>query len=150
LFDLNANEKDDLSIDLLGIAIQPEDEMRIVERLRNSVRKGSFLKEGEEGVLITEDTAKQIEAELGDKLIILAPTSYGYLGAIEVELVGFFDTGLITQDNSMMIVALESAQRLLDMEGQITGMVIMLEDNEESERIAESIINQYPTEFRYF
>ncbi len=131
--------KDDLSIDLLGVAIQPEDEMRVVERLRNSIKEGSFLKEGEDGVLITEDTAKQIEAELGDKLIILAPTSYGDLGAIEVELVGFFDTGLITQDNSMMIIALGSAKRLLDMEGQITEMMIMHQDDEESERVAEII-----------
>ncbi len=43
--------------------------MRIVERLRSSIEEGSFLKEGEDGVLITEDTAKQIEAELKDKLI---------------------------------------------------------------------------------
>ena len=68
----------------------------------------------------------------------LAPPKLGQFATT-----GFFESGMYEYDANIAYISLESAQKLLNMPGQITGIQVKTDTPMESQRISQEIKNQF-------
>ncbi|MCI2429466.1 ABC transporter permease [Candidatus Acetothermia bacterium] len=125
------------SIGVLGLGIDPHAEREGI--VATKIAQGRYLS-GERGyALIGTKLADDLGIKLGDLLTLMATTARGALNAIDVEVGGLFTTGYSQYDDSILVLSLADAQRLLRMSGQATEIMLMLESADQTERIAQRI-----------
>lgn len=83
--------------------------------------------EGEDAVLLGGALARNLDAEPGDVLTLLAITTDGTLNALDVRVSGLITTGIQELDSRFVRMHLASAQRLLGTP-DITSLVVGLDD----------------------
>ena len=118
--------------------IDPVAERR-VSNLAGKVFSGSYNLEGK-GALLGLELARKLGVRPGDRLSVYSKTSLqrmhkasraGQEIAIlpdEFEVRGLFDVGFNDFNSSMVIVSLESAQELYDLDDRVHGLTVMLDD----------------------
>ncbi|MDW8110415.1 MAG: FtsX-like permease family protein [Candidatus Bipolaricaulota bacterium] len=125
------------SIGVLGLGIDPQAERDGI--VATKITQGKYLS-GERGyALIGTKLADDLGLKLGDLLTLMATTARGALNAIDVEIGGIFTTGYSQYDDSILILSLADAQRLLRMSGQVTEIILMLDSTDQTERVARQI-----------
>lgn len=80
-----------------------------------------------EGVLLGEGLAQAVNAKVGDKLTLLGATVNGVMNAVDVEVVGIFQSFAKEYDDAAMMMVLENAQTLLNTQAVDT-VVLLLDD----------------------
>jgi len=81
----------------------------------------------QEGVLLGEGLAQGIDAKVGDRLTLLGTTVNGVMNAVDVEVVGIFQSFAKEFDDAAMMMVLENAQTLLNTQS-IDTIVVLLDD----------------------
>ena len=89
--------------------------------------------EGE--VLIGKEFSEKLDLAVGDVLDFVAPSG----AAEEVEVVGIFDLGVASLNESWMITELETAQTIFGQEDKISAIEMQAEEVFDADIIAESI-----------
>lgn len=89
--------------------------------------------EGE--VLIGKEFSEKLDLAVGDVLDFVAPSG----AAEEVEVVGIFDLGVASLNESWMITELETAQSIFGQEDKISAIEMQAEEVFDADIIAESI-----------
>lgn len=89
--------------------------------------------EGE--VLIGKEFAEKLDLAVGDVLDFVAPSG----AAEEVEVVGIFDLGVASLNESWMITELETAQTIFGQEDKISAIEMQAEEVFDADIIAENI-----------
>ncbi len=104
---------------------------REVSSVADSLVEGSYLEvpagrgSRNRPILIGAELAERLRVGLGDKVVMRVPGDYG-LGAFRVG--GIYRTVSTAFDEVFVFVALEDAQRLLDVGDGVTGVVASLDD----------------------
>jgi putative ABC transport system permease protein len=80
-----------------------------------------------EGVLLGEGLAQAINAKVGDHLSLLATTVNGVMNAIDVKVVGLFQSFAKEYDDAAMMMVLDHAQQLLNTQ-TIDTVVALLDE----------------------
>lgn len=111
---------------LLGRGINPAAEASVTVLDEHLVR-GSYLADGEEGVLLSEELASRLGIDPGDPLFLTAIDARGAENFTESVLRGTFTLGYPTIDEGLFFIDLASAQRLLGMDDRVTRLVIRLD-----------------------
>ncbi len=114
--------------------------------MEKKMRRRSLIVEGHElgpedthGTVIGLPMAKQLQVELGDKLVIMMQDRYGQLVGEAFRIVGFFQTGSDQIDNTTAHLLLPVAQRLLSLEGQVTKFLAVLKRGASEEAVLKDL-----------
>ncbi|MFQ3675529.1 MAG: FtsX-like permease family protein [Endomicrobiia bacterium] len=147
--------KEDSSVNIFCQGIVPFDDngemfssFKVYEK---KIVKGKFLTSNKDkGLLISSFVATDLGCDVGDKIIIFSGDSFGSFNAIELEVVGIFNTGNRIKDESICFVDLYSMQKLLSLENGVTEISLFFDDYKHSESFREkisSVLEKYNLEY---
>lgn len=123
-FALLAGEENSEGLVLLGLDPRME---ALTTRIATKVDRGRFLLNNEEKVCILgATTARLLDVDVGDEVVLLAEDAYGSLAAEKLKLVGIISSGEMGIDRGLAIVPLGFMQKLLGMEGRVSEIVVQL------------------------
>ncbi len=106
--------------------IDPEREVGITA-LRDRIIRGRYLEEGDErGILIGYRLADRLNAEVGDKIVLMVQAADGSISADLFRLRGVFRMGAVEMDSAIVVIGLEAAQRLAALDDRVTEIAIMV------------------------
>lgn len=120
------------------VGIEPEAEDRITS-ISKKIKKGVFLKNSDDGVVIGEGLANYLQLSIGDTLVMI---SQGYRG---ISASGLFEIkGIVSHpnpefDKRMVYLDIETARQFYSAEGLSTSLVIMSDDHEHINRMKQEI-----------
>lgn len=102
-----------------------------------------------EEILLGDEMAFQIGAEIGDVVTVLTSSSrLSPIGLIpktkKFVVTGIFSTGLYEFDSSRSLVSLETAQKFLNLEGKVSFLQVKIEDIFQAPKIASQIKDLIP------
>ncbi len=118
-----------------GALIVGVDPKREFSSIREKVRKGSYLTPGDKtGIVVGETLARNLNVAVGDQLTILTQAYDGSIGAGLFTVSGIFRSGSADVDRSMAFISLPSAQYMLSMDGLVTELTILLNDERDTDR----------------
>lgn len=122
---------------------------RGVSEVLNKVIAGNAdaLKPGEFGIMLGDTLALQVGAELGDKIILIAPkgrvTPAGLLPRMKrFTVVGLFKLGIHQYDSALTVIHMDDAALFLNTKDRISGLRLSLDDTFEAPRIRRDLVNQ--------
>lgn len=124
LVDINENNEPGL-----GMGIETEIEREIIQ-LENSIIAGGYFTGGPKETVIGVEFARKLNIEIGDTITIISSTAYASLTAENLVVVGIADL-LSGALNRMFFMPLKTAQVMLDMENQVSEIVVFLNEPEE-------------------
>lgn len=121
---LIGNEKNSRAAIIRGV--DPDTESLINSAL--TLLEGNDLDAAEpSGVLLGEGLAKSVNAKVGDTLTLLGSTVNGVMNAVDVKVVGVFQSFAKEYDDTAMMMVMENAQSLLNTRSTDT-VVVLLDD----------------------
>lgn len=106
----------------IGIDLQGSD--ADVFRIPQAVVAGTYLQPGEDGLLLGADLAKLFPVAVGDWLTVLAKTRGGAYEALDLPVKGLLSTGNPLIDGTALMLPLDTAERMLDMQGMVTEVAV--------------------------
>jgi len=130
--------------------IVPELEARVAE-LGEHMRAGSLtdLKPGEFGIVLGSELARALGARVGEKVVVITPqgqvTPAGLLPRLkQFRVVGLFEIGMYEYDHGLAIIHMEDAQKLLRLEGDVSGVRLKLTDLFLAREVARELLVNLP------
>lgn len=141
LFGLLGDEQRSQVAQILGVDPQLEAQATPVEE---AVVQGRWLSEqdivdGPGEVVLGDRLARQLKAEVGDKLVVFLEAADGSLGNDVFEVVGVVRTGTTIIDRQAAYVHLERARYLGALEGQVHEVVIGAADLSQAPALAQRL-----------
>jgi lipoprotein-releasing system permease protein len=129
-----------------GIVPTAEDK---VADLGSHMKAGSLndLKAGEFGIILGADLAYALGAQIGDKVVVMAPqgqfTPTGVVPRLkQFTLVGLFQIGMYEYDAGLALIHMEDAAKLYRMGSNVSGVRLKLKDLFEAPTIAATMTDQ--------
>jgi lipoprotein-releasing system permease protein len=113
--------------------IDPDLEPKVSD-LNLKITQGKFdLNQGEYEILIGSDIARYFGLSVGDKVaLISSQANYSPVGMLprlkQFKIKGVFEVGMYEYDAGLVIIHLQDAQTLFQMDKQISGLRVKLED----------------------
>lgn len=99
------------------------------------------------GVILGIELAKALGAQIDDIIYLISPTGMispvGHMPAMKrFKLVGVFTSGIYDYDGAIAYVHLSEAQKMLRMEGAVTGVEIFVNDIYKAKQTADQIVEK--------
>ncbi|HIO37270.1 MAG TPA: ABC transporter permease [Candidatus Marinimicrobia bacterium] len=95
---------------------------------------------GKSGVVLGRALADKLNAETGERLIVMDLTSLGKPGRAprigQFEIRGIYETGLSEYDESIVYIDLSAAQQLFNYHDLITGEILFVSDRDDTDVVA--------------
>lgn len=108
-----------------------------------NVDQGKNITTEEDGIILGIGLANSLGLKVGDRLTILANTTYGSLNGVDTVVTGIFQTGAKEFDDSVFRIQLKLAQLLLDTK-KVESIAIGLDSVENWNEVSTKIIKNYP------
>ena len=106
-----------------------------VADLGKSMRVGSLndLRAGEFGIILGTDLAYNLGAQMGDKVVVMAPqgqfTPAGVVPRLkQFTVIGLFSSGMQEYDAGLALIHMDDAAKLYRMENNVSGVRLKLDD----------------------
>lgn len=131
------------TISFIGEGIDPVAEAPI-SRAITMIEGTDLTQAGPNSVLLGEGLAANLGAHAGDTVVLLGTTSDGSANAVELKVVGLFQTITKAFDDSALRVPIEVAKRLMKVEGA-TSWVVLLDDTSKTEAAVSRLRAALPT-----
>lgn len=109
----------------LGFALEPAAAGQVLE-LNKNIAQGRMMAGGQE-VVLGKELAQKLQVQPGDTVSVLAKSQYGSFSGINLTVAGIADLGF-AKLNKIFYLPLATAQEFLEMEDQVTHILIMLAD----------------------
>ncbi len=122
-FGIVSSASNSSGISLVGV--EPGRE-RHVTTIARSVVAGKYLTDGERAVLISRRMAEKLDVRLGDKIVVMATTLGGEVGADVFRICGLYETASSEFDRAYLYVPLEYAQSMLGLGDRVTGYAAIM------------------------
>lgn len=122
----------------LGMAFEPELEQDILQ-LEQSIVEGSGFSGDSHETVIGVELASKLNIHPGDTITVITRTAYNSLSAENLVVVGIIDM-LSSVFNRLFYLPLQTGQSLLDMEDQVTEIVVFLHDINNDNRIKNELL----------
>lgn len=132
--------RDDATLSFLGEGVLPEREAAIHRSHRldtsvNIVAGRDLADDAAAEAILGKGLAENLGAKVGDKVVLLATSRSGGPNAVEVPVVGLFQSVSKAFDDSALRVPLPVARALLRVEGEHT-LVVLLDDTRRTASVA--------------
>ncbi|MFC1571656.1 ABC transporter permease [Candidatus Margulisiibacteriota bacterium] len=123
---------------VVGTGIIPEIESK-VSRLDQKMVQGRMIRLGQEEMNIGTNLAQELGLKLGDTLTVVTQTAYGSITAMNLKIVGIFSYGIVSIDKTTFFLPLDKAQQLLDLDGAVTEIFIIVKDMNKAQKVSQEI-----------
>ena len=113
-----------------GVAVigtDPEIENR-VSNLSKRIVSGQYLENGQNGILIAEGLANYLQVTVNDSVVLLGQGYHGVTAAAELPVRGIVRFAQPDMNNTLIYLALPTAQDLYSAPGSLTSISLMLDD----------------------
>lgn len=132
----------DNTISFMGEGIDPEREALVGRSIR--IVAGSNLDgTNDNTVLVGRGLAANVGVQPGDTVVLLATTPEGGLNAVELTVAGLFGTTVKAYDDAALRVPIETARKLMRVEGA-TSWVVLLERTADTDAALASLKARLP------
>src|SRR3954468_10088792 len=116
--------------------------------------RGDALQAGAFGILLGADLARAPRPLPGDKAALIAPqgivTPAGVVPRLkQFTVVGTVDVGFNEADSGLALIHLDDAQKLYQMEGQVSGVRLKLQDLFEAGQVGRELMAKRPDIFAW-
>ncbi len=111
----------------LVIGVDPEQENKVTE-LKRWLTKGSYLKEGDKGVLVAAELARYLKLGVGDTLVMIGQGYHGISAAGEFPIRGILNFPNPDLNRQTIYMDLKNCQNFYSADSLITALVIMVKD----------------------
>jgi len=102
---------------------------RNISSVARYIVSGTYLTPGKgREVLVGTKLARELDARIGERIVLMVQSEDGSMGAEALKLAGTFETGSDSFDGQLAFVALPDGQRLLGCGRAVTSVVIMMKD----------------------
>jgi lipoprotein-releasing system permease protein len=136
-----------------GVLPQAEDKVadfsqHMVTGSIDALQPGAF------GIVLGADLARALGVVSGDKIVLIAPqgivTPAGVVPRLkQFTVAGTFDVGFNEADSGLALIHLDDAQRLYQMDGQVSGVRLKLQDLFEAGQVGRELMAQRPDLFAW-
>jgi len=109
---------------------------RAVLRIRDSVKEGAYLGDDPSAILVGRLLAEDLDADLGDTLVLRTRTRDGAFQTSDFEIKGIIDSPNPYLNRGVGFVTLAAANDLLQMEGSVTEILVGVNDWRQPEKLA--------------
>ena len=114
-----------------------------ITELDQRIIDGEFLEaEGKRGILLGHSLAKRLNAELGDKVVLMVQASDGSIGAELFRLRGIFRLGSVDLDQLLAVISIRDAQELAVLGGKVTETVLIIDSPDKVLPVANQLNEQ--------
>ena len=114
------------TISFIGDGVDPDAEENLSRSL--TIRDGQNLSSKDaKGIILGRGLAANLDAHVGDSIVLLATTVRGTTNAVEVHVRGIFSTVTKAYDDAALRMPIEVARKLLRVEGAHTWVVLLKE-----------------------
>jgi len=118
--------------------VEPDREMK-VSTVAKWIVEGEYLSGKKHEIIIGKKLAEKLNVGLGDKVVVMASTLKGNVGADMFRIVGLFETVSSEFDKSFIFISLENAQEMLELQGGISEFAIITTDRDVVEPVKRMI-----------
>jgi len=110
------------------IGIDPEKENKVTD-VGKWIESGSYLKQGDKGVLIAIDLANYLKIEVGDTLVLYGQGYHGVTAADLFPVRGILNFPMPELNKQLIYMELKTCQNYFGAENMITSLVVMVKDH---------------------
>lgn len=128
------------------VGIDPEKE-NLVTSLKDKIIKGSYLADGDKGVLLSEGLADRIKAEINDTVYLIGQGYHGATAAGMFEVKGLLRFGSPELNNQIIYLSLPAAAELFSAEGLSTSLVVSLKNPKALKESVDAIQQKISSEY---
>ena len=133
--------------------IDPDSAGRVIKILKHSGLQNlkQFQGQGNSkslmpGIILGKELARNLGVGEGDAVYLISSqgmiSPIGYLPAMKrFKVAGLFESGMYEYDGSLAYINLKDAQKILHMEGAVTGIEVRVKDVYDARNIAEKIVS---------
>ncbi|PLX21152.1 MAG: ABC transporter permease [Salinivirgaceae bacterium] len=132
----------------MAIGISPAKENNLTG-LKKWVKEGSYLENGDRGILIAKNLAKHLQAEIGDTIILI---SQGYHGANPADLFpvrGILDFPTPELNSLGVYMDIETARQFFYAPKMMTEIAVLADDYEEVPAIERKLEEMFDSRYNY-
>jgi len=122
----------------VGVGIDPEQEKNFFD-LRQHLIQGNYLQESAAEMVIGDSLAQKLGVGLGDELLAVTTDINYSTYALTFTVAGIFKTGFTFMDKNFFYIPIEKAQELLDCQGEVHEIMLLLDDAENAPEISSEI-----------
>lgn len=122
------------------VGIDPAEEQTITT-IDRSIVEGTYLTGKRHEVVIGRKLAEKLNVGVGDKVVGMASTVSGSVGADMFRVVGLFQTVSSAFDKSYMFISLENAQEMLEMGAGISECAVITQDRRRAEEVRDRLVS---------
>ncbi|NJO16267.1 MAG: ABC transporter permease [Thioploca sp.] len=136
----------DKSVIFAGSGIDPQElrvKVGVVKLLEGQPLSEHPHNQTDAEVMLAKDLAKNLQAQVGTGLTLLATTSEGALNALDVQVQGIFSTGVPELDQRLILLHYPSAQTLLASQ-RVSTLAVYLHDINLTKAFAAQVHQTYP------
>ncbi len=121
------------TISFMGEGVVPQTEARVSRQL-TMISGRDLASRDDKGVILGEGLNRNLGAKIGDRVVLLSTKPNGGINAIEVTVRGIFHTTSESFDNYALRVPLPLAQRLVNVSG-VHSWVVLLNNTEQTDQV---------------
>jgi len=121
---------------VIGIAPAPEDAMT---GLGKRIIRGSPLLQWHSGALLAEGLARLLGVDVGDSVVVYGQGYQGVTAAAMIPVSGIVQFPVPDLNNAMFYLPLGHAQELLSAPGRVTGVALMLDNDDDVDRLLPAV-----------
>ncbi|NLB35266.1 MAG: ABC transporter permease [Elusimicrobia bacterium] len=117
-----ATYEDEL-IDMVGWGVNGEKELKFT-KIENDIAEGRMPLAGERGILMGSKLLEKLSLKVGDRVTIVYNTAFGSMGGRTFDITGKIESPLKFLNEKVFYLPLDTAQKLLYMEGESTEILL--------------------------
>ncbi len=126
--------------------VNPSDEANVT-KIKESIIKGTYLTTNKRDLVIGKKLAEKLEVEVGDKVVVMANTPDGSIGAEMFRIVGIYKTFSSEFDKAFIYANKSITQQMLEVENKEYEFAIICDDYKQADIIKEKIKAQLPDNY---
>ena len=128
------------------VGIEPEKEPAVTS-LDNKIVKGEYLKEGDQGILVSQGLAEYLRLDVGDTLVLIGQGYHGVSAAGKFAIKGLLKFASPDLNKTMVYLPIRVAQHLFGAEGRYTALIMDIENVNDAEKIRQNVAGAVSKEY---
>ena len=118
---------EDELVGMMGWGIDPVEEIAFT-KIDEKIVEGRMVEPGNREVVMGAGLLEKINRKVGDKVTILYSTPFGSFKGSTFQIVGKLQSALQIMDDTIFYLPLDQAQRILEMPGEVTELLLITLD----------------------
>ncbi|MEA3494672.1 MAG: FtsX-like permease family protein, partial [Bacteroidota bacterium] len=123
---------------VMVLGIEPENENKVTA-VKDKMKKGNYLKQGDEGVVISQGLAKYLKLNVNDTLVMIGQGYHGVSAAGKFPIRGILKHPNPEFNKMLVYLDIERCQDFYSAKGLLSSYVIMIDDYDNLDKIKNNI-----------